>query len=195
MGRTAMFTVDALLDAARDVVLAHGLRGTTIASIAAQAGAPVGSLYHRFSSVHEILARAWLRAATATQQVHLHHQIDDRDPVDAAAELSVAYYDYCIANPKDVLLLDRISPGDLASFNLSEQQQSDLAQSNAEARKQIAAMARRLFGTADARACDAVVLALVDLPASFARRYLESGKPPASRREQLPRAVRAVLSS
>lgn len=60
MARPAKFTDDDLLDAARDSAYAHG-RNTTIGEIAAMAGAPVGSIYHRFGSRDELLIRLWVR--------------------------------------------------------------------------------------------------------------------------------------
>lgn len=193
MSRT-VFTVDAFLDAAREVVLTHGLRAATITEIARQAGAPVGSIYHRFSSVDELLMRAWLRAAEATQRVHREVDMSGDDPLDIAARLAVAFYDHCVARPEDVLLLDRISHQDLAGLDLTGDQRAQITRSDAQAATLIAGMARAVFGHDSHAASDAVVLALVDLPQSFTRRYLQSRRePPRQRRDQLPAAVRAVL--
>lgn len=60
MARPRKFGDDALLDAALTVVGRQGPQ-VTIAGIAAELGAPVGSLYHRVSGRDELLGRLWLR--------------------------------------------------------------------------------------------------------------------------------------
>ncbi|MFV0523548.1 MAG: TetR/AcrR family transcriptional regulator [Acidimicrobiales bacterium] len=60
MARRARFSHDDVLDAA---VTAVGVAGptATVADVAHQLGGPVGSIYHRFASREELLARLWLR--------------------------------------------------------------------------------------------------------------------------------------
>ena len=53
---------DLILDAARALVLRDGPRAAGVAAIAAESGAPVGTLYHRFGSRDGVLAAVWLRA-------------------------------------------------------------------------------------------------------------------------------------
>lgn len=197
MGRPSSFTADALLDAARRVVLRHGVRGTTVAAIAAEAGAPVGSIYHRFNSVDDVLAQVWLRAAAATQQLPETLVADEKlDPRSRAQQIAIAFYDHCLANAEDTRVLDQITQQDLARLKLQPAQRAKVNESNRAAARQVAGMAQALFGTADREACDLVVLALVDLPASFARRHLLDGmSPPPQRRKQLPAAVAAILST
>ena len=50
MARPARFTDRDLLEAAATVAAAHGPGAATIQGIAKAAGAPTGSLYHRFPS-------------------------------------------------------------------------------------------------------------------------------------------------
>jgi hypothetical protein len=57
----------------------------------------------------------------------------------------------------------------------------------------MAALARAIFGRADRRSVDRVLLATVDMPAGFILRHLRAGGSTATRRELLPGAVRAVL--
>ena len=61
MARPAKFSLDDLLDAAGRVLLEKG-RDITMAQIADAAGAPTGSVYHRFASREELLIRLWLRS-------------------------------------------------------------------------------------------------------------------------------------
>ena len=62
---------DEILDAARAIVLAAGPRAASVATIARESGAPVGTLYHRFGSRDGLLAAAWLRALERFQ----HHAL------------------------------------------------------------------------------------------------------------------------
>ena len=45
-----------------------GLVAATMAAVAASLDAPIGSLYHRFNSKEELLARLWLRTAERFQE-------------------------------------------------------------------------------------------------------------------------------
>jgi AcrR family transcriptional regulator len=61
MVRLAKFTEASIIDAAIELVAHCGVAAVSIAAIASKAGAPTGSVYHRFESRGAILARAWLR--------------------------------------------------------------------------------------------------------------------------------------
>jgi hypothetical protein len=57
-------------------------------------------------------------------------------------------------------------------------------------------LARRLFGRATPETVERTTLAVVDMPLGAMRRYLVAGtEPPASLRELLETAVRAVLDA
>src|ERR671936_386712 len=60
MARPARFSDSDLLDAAAEVAAANGPAATTISAIAEAAGAPTGSLYHRFPSRDVLLGTLWL---------------------------------------------------------------------------------------------------------------------------------------
>ncbi|HAT30024.1 MAG TPA: TetR/AcrR family transcriptional regulator [Janthinobacterium sp.] len=61
MVRLAKFNADNFIDSAIDVAAQCGIDAVSMAAIAVKAGAPIGSVYHRFDSRGSILARAWLR--------------------------------------------------------------------------------------------------------------------------------------
>jgi AcrR family transcriptional regulator len=61
MVRLAKFNEDNFIDGAIDVAAQCGMAAVSMAAIAVRAGAPIGSVYHRFDSRGAILARAWLR--------------------------------------------------------------------------------------------------------------------------------------
>lgn len=71
MPRPELHATDDILDAARDLIIEHGLRAATVAAIASESGAPVGSIYHRFGSIDQLLAEIWLRAARRSQELFI----------------------------------------------------------------------------------------------------------------------------
>ena len=61
MVRLAKYSEDTFIDSAIQIAAQCGIGAVSMASIALRAGAPVGSLYHRFDSRGTVLARAWLK--------------------------------------------------------------------------------------------------------------------------------------
>jgi len=188
-----VFSTDAILDAARDVVVQRGARGATVEAIARAAGVPVGSIYHRFDSLAELLARTWLRAAQRSQERALAVPVSPEEPLASAEAVALAMYDYCLAEPQDTLLLDALGRTELLNMDLGALR-AQLETVNERVEALMATLARELYGRADRRTRDLVLLALVDLPHGFAQRQLASGTRTPARRERLPAAVRAVLA-
>ncbi len=62
MPRPSRFTAQSFTDAAIELVAAGGASAATLTAIAKKAGAPTGSIYHRFESRAAILASAWIAA-------------------------------------------------------------------------------------------------------------------------------------
>lgn len=65
MPRPPRFSVDELLDIAAQLVAAHGPAAVTMSAVARAAGAPSGSMYHRFSTRAALCGALWLRAEEA----------------------------------------------------------------------------------------------------------------------------------
>lgn len=189
-----VFSTDAILDAARELIVTRGVRGATVEAIAGAAGVPVGSIYHRFNSVGELLARTWLRAAQRSQERALAVPVSLAEPLASAEAVALAMYDYCLAEPEDTLLLDTLARAEVLSMEPGELR-GRLEKANESVETVMASLARALYGRADRRARDLVLLALVDLPHGFAQRQLTSGTITPARRERLPAAVRAVLAT
>jgi AcrR family transcriptional regulator len=191
-----LFSTDALLDAAREVVLQRGPRAATITAIAAEAGAPVGSIYHRFDSVDEMLAQAWLRAVRRTHAVWPQTLTADSPAADVIVELALALFDHCVAEPRDALLLDRLPRDDVKNLRLSPDMLDQVDEAEKATTNLMVGLAKALLGRARRDEVDLLVLAIVDMPLSFAKRYLQQGQHlPRTRRDRLPAAVRAVIGS
>lgn len=103
MTRPAKYSVDDLLDAAAAAVVDHG-KEATLQQVAAAAGAPIGSLYHRFASRDELMARLWVRSI---QRFHegLLAVGDDADPHGALVAMALHIPRFCRDNPADALAM------------------------------------------------------------------------------------------
>lgn len=171
MPRPAAHDPDAILDAARTLVLERGPRGATVSAIATASGAPTGSLYHRFGSRDGIVTAVWERAVRRAQGPWLE-AMRRGDGVGAA----LATVDLVAEHPADGRLLLSLRLEDL----LDGDAPPDLESVNAAARAEVAAYARRT-GLDPQR----VAMATVDLPLGTLRRH----------RGPLPAAVRATLAA
>lgn len=158
MGRPPRHDADRLLDAAVSLVATHGPRGLTMAAVAREAGAPSGSVYHRFPDQRALLAAVWERTVTRFQVGFLEALAGD-EPQDAA-----------IAAARHVVEWSRQHP-EQAQVLLAGAREFGAARQNSEVDQSIRELAERLDGTAP----DRVVLAVVDLPYAVVRRHLSRG--------------------
>jgi AcrR family transcriptional regulator len=188
MPRPTIHTEEAILDAARQVVLERGVRATTVTAIAGLSGAPMGSIYHRFSSVDELLARLWIRAARRAQAAILDGLAGQRP--DDIVQGALAVYDFCLREPEDALLLASFALTDFDHAALPADVETQLASLNDPISPVYCALAKALGGPA---AHDVVHLLLVDLPFGAARRHIQARTtPPAERRALLSQAIKAI---
>jgi AcrR family transcriptional regulator len=182
MPRPELHREQAIMDAARAVILARGPRATTIGAIATASGAPTGSIYHRFGSVDELLARLWMRAMRRVQDAMLATE----GPVAAA----LAVYDYCLREREEAALLSSFRRVDFADASLPDEVRFELERLNDEIDPMIDSFAAQL-----GLPRDRILLASRDLPYGAALPYIRSGSdPPLDRRDALERAVRATLA-
>src|SRR4051794_9577893 len=100
VARPARFTEQDLLRAAAEVAAERGPAGATVAAIAKAAGAPTGSLYHRFASRDLLLGRLWLELIGRFQAGWI--EALERGDAAAAALHSVAWVR---GNPREARLL------------------------------------------------------------------------------------------
>ena len=192
MSRRAIHTEDALLDSARAVVVARGVRAATIAAVRDASGASTGSIYHRFQSVDEILARAWLRAARRTQDAALAATTEDA--FETVVETSLAMFDFCVDSPDDAVLLTTFRRADFLNADLAPATRHELEHVNDPIAGRIRELSRSLFGRADQTHAELILIAVVDLPSAFAQRCIQTPTAPTRPyRARLEAAVRAML--
>jgi len=192
--RPVLHQVDDVLDAARDLVIEAGPRAVGIRAIAKRSGAPSGSLYHRFGSRDELLARAWLRAAERFQ-VGFLRALALPDPREAVVEAVAWGVGFALANPADArLLLDHSRLG-----LLEEEPQQPLADALRRVNEPIVGAVRRLaldlYGSDAPEAVERVSYTVIDLPYAVLRRHLPAGTLTPRTATGLQSAVRALVRS
>lgn len=127
MARPARFSADDILDAATRTVLEQGTE-VTMAQIARAAGAPTGSIYHRFASREELLIRLWLRSMRRFHTGFLR-ACRSEPAADTVVAAAVHVVQFCREHPADAYamtlyrhseLLDTAPPGlreEIAALN------------------------------------------------------------------------------
>jgi AcrR family transcriptional regulator len=194
MPRPALHSTDAILDAARDALLAAGPRRATIQAISAASGAPTGSLYHRFGNRDRLLVEAWLRAVRRFQAGVLE-AMEIEPAADAAVTAALWTPRFARTQRADAELLLTFRRRDLADAPLPSALRDEVEHLNDRASGAVVALARRLYGSRRPADVERVTLAVVDLPLGAVRRRLESGTTlPRGLERLLEAAVRAVLA-
>jgi AcrR family transcriptional regulator len=186
-------TTDAILDAARSLALADGPRAATVAAIARTSAAPAGTLYHRFGSRDGILRAAWLRALERFQERCLE-AAREPDPLAAGVAMAVAVVAFARRAREDAQLLLAIRPRDLLDAGPDSGFQERQAALNAPLEAELRRIAYGLAGRADARALDAVMRAVVDLPYGAVRRHGRAAAPPRWLERDVADAARRLLT-
>lgn len=197
MARPELHSTDGLLDAARGLVLEDGARSVTIDRLVAVSGAPKGSIYHRFSTLDDLLAAMWLRALQRSQVRSLAalEALGD-EPVETAVATGLGVHDFAVAEPADARLLASMRREDLLRTVKDEAVAGGLRRANEQFKRAVLPLARALYGGAGRDAVERTLFATVDLPYGAVRRHLGTGAPiPSSVRPQLEAAIRGALDA
>ncbi|MDD7940291.1 helix-turn-helix domain containing protein [Actinomycetospora lutea] len=194
MGRAERHPAGSILDAARELVLADGLRTATVDRIVVASGAPKGSIYHRFGTLDDLLATMWLRAVRASQDRFLAALDGPGDAVTVGVAAALTLHDFAREEPDEAALLITVRRRDVERGIRDEDLARRLTTVNAPIERGVEDLATRLYGRADRQAVERTVLAVVDLPLGAIRRHLLARRPPPPElRDPLGRAVRAAL--
>ncbi|HZA58276.1 MAG TPA: helix-turn-helix domain-containing protein [Solirubrobacterales bacterium] len=184
MARPQLHLADTMLDAARGLLLEQGAGSATVEAIAGESGAPTGSIYHRFGSRDELLARLWLRAVYRSQAAFLA-ALEQDDPRDAALAAAMSIVGFCEAEFADARLLASFRREDLIR-RTDDQLAAELEGVNKPVERAVVKLARRLYGRPTRGALNRTLLAVFDLPYGATHRYLLTGT-------AIPRGLRADL--
>ena len=193
MPRPQLHPTDTMLDATRDLLLEDASRAT-IEAIAHASGAPTGSIYHRFGSRDELVARLWIRAVHRSQASFLV-ALERDDAREAALAAAMSILDFCEEHPADARLLVSFRREDLIRTIPAGRVAEDLDELNRPVERAVVDLAGRLYGKRTRVAVDRTVRVVFDLPYGMARRYLIAGATlPAALRDDLTEAVGAVIN-
>ncbi len=192
MPRPALHQVDTVLDAARDLVLEAGPRAVGVRDIARRSGAPSGSLYHRFQSRDNLVARAWLRAVGRFQAGFLE-ALGAEDPYEAVRSAARWGVRFALCQPQDAELLLAHSRAALLDAQPDSAVIAELAVINAPIETALRALALSVYGLDTPEALERISYAVIDLPYAVVRRHLLAGTLSERTAETLEAAVADLI--
>jgi AcrR family transcriptional regulator len=173
MGRIARFNNEQFVDAALKIAAGRGPAAMTIAAVAGEVGAPVGSVYHRFLSRDVLLAEVWLKVISSFQETFLH--LLEKDEGLEAALHTPRWVRLHPTESRIILLYRREElvegewPNDLRERALWIKRGLDDG---------IRDYAARTFGTDGRKAMHRILFALIDVPYAAVIRYIRQGEKP-----------------
>ncbi|MBI3786387.1 MAG: TetR/AcrR family transcriptional regulator [Deltaproteobacteria bacterium] len=184
MGRPSRYGEAEILDGAKQVSAEIGPQKLTIAKVAARAGVPVGSIYHRYASRDEILAAVWLDFVEDFQRQFLA-ELEGREVLKAGLAAVRFACGWVRGHPREARLLLLHRREDFASERWPASDRRRAEKLAADAGDCLGAYARRLAGRTGVVERNAVRLALVDLPMAGLRRDVEGGQRPSPDMQRL----------
>ncbi|MFI7115052.1 TetR/AcrR family transcriptional regulator [Amycolatopsis sp. NPDC049868] len=194
MPRPRVHDLDRLLDAAERLVVEVGARGVTVRSLAAAAGVSNGTIYHAFGSLGALLARVWLRAASAFLDLQTELAAQAKDPAEAVAAAADAPAEFACRRPEAARLLITVKKEHLLGPQVPEDLAGDLLALDKRLVKLLVTLAERLWNRRDAQAVEVLTTCVVDLPTALFRRAFTAGEPISEdSRARLSAAVHAIL--
>lgn len=185
MARPAKYTNKDLLDAAA-AVTARRWREATITDVAAELGAPVGSLYHRFASRDDLFGSLWVREIRRFHDGLLAAAVDD-DPERAMIACAVYIPRYCRRHPERAIAMTLFRQADLVDRVSDDDVRREVAEINDEVEAAMTDLTRRRFGSATRRRLELAVSAVQEVPYGLVRSRIGARAP-------IPRWVDAAVA-
>jgi AcrR family transcriptional regulator len=173
MGRRARFSDSDLLQAAAEVAAQGGPAAATVGAIAKQAGAPTGSLYHRFPSRDVLLGTLWLDLVGRFQAGWI--EALEQGDAEAAALHTPAWVR---ERPTEARLLLLHRREDFLAGDWPADLAERAAHVNDRAGAVLRAFTRAELGDDLPASVRRVRFALVQIPYAAVRPYVEARRPP-----------------
>ena len=174
MARPSKYTADDILDGALHAVALHG-RQASVADISRATGVTTGSIYHRFSSRDELLARLWLRSIRRFQAGLLELAArEDAGP--ALVDSAVYVVSYCRENREKALAMTLWRQPALARTGPEGVRQEAL-HVNDTYDAVIRELVARRYGRVTPHRMELVVAACQAVPYGLVRPHLAEGTP------------------
>jgi len=191
MGRPSKFSTTELLDVAAELLVSGGPKALSAAAVARAAGAPSGSVYHRFESRDHLAASLWMRTVERFDDEVVSGMADPGNPVEVAVAVAVRAVEWSTENPLDAFILTMFRRTDLVADDTAAGLAERADVLGARQRAAIGGLASRL-----GRPVDLVAFAVAGIPLAAIRSH-------ASHRSGVPewvagavgRASRAALST
>ncbi|MCW9034662.1 MAG: TetR/AcrR family transcriptional regulator [Rhodospirillales bacterium] len=158
----------------------------TLQSIVKETGVSVGSLYHRYNSREELLARTWLDAVKGFHSYFLRELESQKE--DAGARAAMATPRFCRAERARAIVLSCCRQSEFLSSETPKELRDEIGSINDKAFKAV-----REYAKHSGYSLEACKLGLVAFPLGAVRQYLPSHKVPTAVDEYVAAAFRAVV--
>jgi AcrR family transcriptional regulator len=185
MGRKERHGRASILRSARELSAEAGPQKITVASVARRAGAPVGSIYHRWASRDEILAEVWLDLVEEFQEAFLSRLDEEGDAAEVGLAAVRFTYSWVRRHPREARLMLLHRREDFAADRWPEAYQRRARELAAAAEGRLRRYAARLLGRSAKEELRRVRFILVDLPTAALKRDIEAGVVPSKDIEKL----------
>jgi AcrR family transcriptional regulator len=174
MPRPARHDRDSLLDAAVALAAARGPAAVSMAEVGRVAGAPSGSVYHRFPSRAALLSELRLRTIGRFQEGFIA-ALRGEDAVGAAAAAAGYVVEWARTHPDEATVL-LYAAADFAADSWPAEARAREKQLRGELQRALVHLGRRL-GLRGRDGRERLLVATVDLPNAVVRRHLRAPTP------------------
>ncbi|MFA5181308.1 MAG: helix-turn-helix domain-containing protein [Syntrophales bacterium] len=189
MGRTAHFNNEQFVDAALRIAAQQGPAAMTIAAVAREVGAPIGSVYHRFLSRDILLAEVWLKVVSSFQATFLEALKKGRG-LDAALHTPRWVRKY----PAEARILLLYRREELTEGVWQDELKERVLRIKCALDDGVNDYVKRAFGKAGRKEIDRTVYALIDVPYAAVIRYIRQGvKPPRNVDDYIRQTYSAIM--
>ncbi|GAA2854656.1 hypothetical protein MIAR_14650 [Microbacterium arabinogalactanolyticum] len=176
-----------MLDAARDLLADPAIIRPSIADISRASGVHAGSVYLRFSSRDELLARLWLRAIERFHTT-LFEAMEADDPL---LEAALHQSRYCRAHPTEARAMKMFGQGQLAGVG-SEELQKQILHVNDEMGARFRDVIRERYGADDPALTVQAYTVVRAIPYGLIRGFIAQASPIPSWIDDVVRAAVAA---
>ena len=176
MPRPARYTVDALLDAAAELLAADGPAAVTMSAVARSTGAPSGSVYHRFPTRAALCGELWVRTEERLHEQLIEALTHDDDPQQRCVAGALRIVQWCREYPVEAHVL-LAGPDGLAM--------GEWPDTVAARRKRLQRKLKKALGNLPDDS-GRVSAAIVDVPYAIVRRHLRA-------RQAIPASADAIV--
>lgn len=169
----ARFSYDAFVNAALKIVAERGPAAVTVAAVAGELGAPVGSVYHRFLSRDILLAEAWLKVVSSFQAGFLQ-------ALEKGGGLDAALYTprWVRSHPAEARILLLYRREEFVSGEWPAHLKEKTRALQRELDEGFRGYVARVFGKDGQKDLNRAVFAIVDVPYAAVIRFIRQGKKP-----------------